>query len=65
MTCSQKLNERDYGDLVGLNKQETADKFGKDQVHIWRRSYDTPPPNGWDTATSVWVADLLSTSADE
>ena len=40
------LNERDYGDLVGLNKQETADKFGKDQVHIWRRSYDTPPPNG-------------------
>ncbi len=46
MTCSKKLNERDYGDLVGLNKQETADKFGKDQVHIWRRSYDTPPPNG-------------------
>ena len=46
MTCSEKLNERDYGDLVGLNKQETADKFGKDQVHIWRRSYDIPPPNG-------------------
>ena len=46
MTCSEKLNERDYGDLVGFNKQETADKFGKDQVHIWRRSYDTPPPNG-------------------
>ena len=46
MTCSEKLNERDYGDLVGLNKEETADKFGKDQVHIWRRSYDTPPPNG-------------------
>ena len=46
MTCSEILNERDYGDLVGLNKQETADKFGKDQVHIWRRSYDTPPPNG-------------------
>ena len=46
MICSEKLNERDYGDLVGLNKQETADKFGKDQVHIWRRSYDTPPPNG-------------------
>ena len=42
----QNLNERDYGDLVGLNKQETAYKFGKDQVHIWRRSYDTPPPNG-------------------
>ena len=46
MTCSSKLNERDYGDLVGLNKQETADKFGKDQVHLWRRSYNTPPPNG-------------------
>ena len=46
MKCSEKLNERDYGDLVGLNKQETADKFGKDQVHIWRRSYETPPPNG-------------------
>jgi 2,3-bisphosphoglycerate-dependent phosphoglycerate mutase len=46
MTSSYKLNERDYGDFVGLNKQETADKFGKDQVHIWRRSYDTPPPNG-------------------
>ena len=42
----QKLNERDYGDLVGLNKAETAEKFGKEQVHIWRRSYDTPPPNG-------------------
>ena len=46
MTRSEKLNERDYGDLVGLNKAETADKFGKEQVHIWRRSYDTPPPNG-------------------
>ncbi len=43
---NQNLNERDYGDLVGLNKAETADKFGKEQVHIWRRSYDTPPPNG-------------------
>ena len=43
---NQNLNERDYGDLVGLNKTETADKFGKEQVHIWRRSYDTPPPNG-------------------
>tara|TARA_X000001036_G_C20293422_1_gene649309 strand:+ start:36 stop:665 length:630 start_codon:yes stop_codon:yes gene_type:complete len=46
MIRSDKLNERDYGDLVGLNKQETADKFGKEQVHVWRRSYDTPPPNG-------------------
>ena len=46
MTRNENLNERDYGDLVGLNKEETANKFGKDQVHIWRRSYDTPPPNG-------------------
>ena len=42
----KRLNERDYGDLVGLNKAETANRFGKKQVHIWRRSYDTPPPNG-------------------
>tara|TARA_B100001057_G_scaffold118991_1_gene117645 strand:- start:798 stop:1427 length:630 start_codon:yes stop_codon:yes gene_type:complete len=42
----ERLNERNYGDLVGLNKSETADKFGKEQVHIWRRSFDTPPPNG-------------------
>ena len=42
----QSLNERDYGDLVGLNKSETSQKFGKEQVHIWRRSYDTPPPKG-------------------
>lgn len=35
-----------YGELQGLNKQETADRYGKEQVHVWRRSYDTPPPNG-------------------
>ena len=46
LTKHEDLNERDYGDLVGLNKEETANKFGKEQVHIWRRSYDTPPPNG-------------------
>ncbi len=40
------LNERDYGDLAGLNKTETAAKFGAEQVHIWRRSYDVPPPGG-------------------
>ena len=45
-TKDQSLNERDYGDLVGLNKAETADKFGKEQVHIWRRSYDISPPKG-------------------
>ena len=46
MLKDESLNERNYGDLVGLNKKETVEKFGKDQVHIWRRSYDTPPPNG-------------------
>ncbi len=40
------LNERHYGDLQGLNKDETAEKFGAEQVKIWRRSYDVPPPNG-------------------
>ncbi|MDH3660486.1 MAG: 2,3-diphosphoglycerate-dependent phosphoglycerate mutase [Alphaproteobacteria bacterium] len=39
-----RLNERHYGALQGLNKAETAEKYGKEQVHIWRRSYDTPPP---------------------
>lgn len=41
-----QLNERMYGELQGLNKQETADRYGKEQVHQWRRSYDIPPPNG-------------------
>lgn len=40
------LRERDYGDLTGLNKDEMRKKFGEEQVHIWRRSYDVPPPNG-------------------
>ena len=43
---SWQLNERMYGDLQGLDKQETRDKYGDEQVHIWRRSYDVPPPNG-------------------
>jgi 2,3-bisphosphoglycerate-dependent phosphoglycerate mutase len=42
----EALNERHYGDLQGLNKAQTAQKFGKEQVHIWRRSYDVPPPGG-------------------
>ena len=41
---SWRLNERHYGALAGLNKAETAAKYGDDQVHVWRRSYDTPPP---------------------
>ena len=39
-----RLNERHYGDLQGLNKQDTRDKYGDEQVKIWRRSYDVPPP---------------------
>ena len=46
MTKNKAVNERDYGDLTGLNKQETAEKYGKEQVHIWRRSYDVHPPGG-------------------
>ncbi|MCI5060707.1 MAG: 2,3-bisphosphoglycerate-dependent phosphoglycerate mutase [Alphaproteobacteria bacterium] len=46
MVYHDDLRERDYGDLTGLNKDETREKFGADQVHIWRRSYDTPPPGG-------------------
>lgn len=55
-TRDQALNERDYGDLSGLNKDEARQKWGDDQVHIWRRSYDTPPPGGEslkDTADRV------------
>ena len=40
------LNERDYGDLVGLNKDDARKKWGEEQVHIWRRSYDVAPPGG-------------------
>lgn len=40
------LNERDYGDLAGLNKDDMRKKYGEEQVHIWRRSYDVAPPNG-------------------
>lgn len=50
------LNERNYGDLNGLNKNEARKKWGEEQVHIWRRSYDTPPPGGEslkDTAARV------------
>ena len=40
------LNERDYGDLTGMNKDQARTEFGEEQVHIWRRSYDVPPPGG-------------------
>jgi 2,3-bisphosphoglycerate-dependent phosphoglycerate mutase len=56
VTRNEALNERHYGDLQGLNKAETAQKFGEEQVHIWRRSFDIAPPNGEslkDTADRV------------
>ncbi|MGB2595603.1 MAG: 2,3-bisphosphoglycerate-dependent phosphoglycerate mutase [Pseudolabrys sp.] len=52
----EALNERDYGDLVGLNKDDARKKWGEEQVHIWRRSYDVAPPGGEslrDTAARV------------
>lgn len=52
----QALNERDYGDLAGLNKDDARAKWGEEQVHIWRRSFDIPPPGGEslkDTAARV------------
>jgi 2,3-bisphosphoglycerate-dependent phosphoglycerate mutase len=52
----QRLNERDYGDLSGLNKDDARKKWGEEQVLIWRRSYDVPPPGGEslkDTAARV------------
>ncbi|MBE7182909.1 MAG: 2,3-bisphosphoglycerate-dependent phosphoglycerate mutase [Methylobacterium mesophilicum] len=53
----EALNERDYGDLSGLNKDDARAKWGEEQVHIWRRSYDVPPPGGEslkDTGARVW-----------
>ncbi|MEM7289251.1 MAG: 2,3-bisphosphoglycerate-dependent phosphoglycerate mutase [Pseudomonadota bacterium] len=56
---NQALNERNYGDLAGLNKDDARKKWGEEQVHIWRRSYDTPPPGEEgeslkDTGARVW-----------
>ncbi len=51
------LNERDYGDLSGLNKDDARARWGEEQVHVWRRSYDVPPPGGEslrDTGARVW-----------
>jgi 2,3-bisphosphoglycerate-dependent phosphoglycerate mutase len=55
-TQDQALNERDYGELSGLNKDDARKRWGEDQVHIWRRSFDVPPPGGEslkDTAARV------------
>ena len=46
VTRDQALNERDYGDLSGLNKDDARARWGEEQVHVWRRSYDVPPPAG-------------------
>jgi 2,3-bisphosphoglycerate-dependent phosphoglycerate mutase len=46
ITRSKALNERDYGDLAGLNKDDARAKWGEEQVLVWRRSYDVPPPGG-------------------
>ncbi len=57
ITRDQALNERDYGDLSGLNKDDAREKWGADQVHVWRRSYTTQPPGGEslrDTGARVW-----------
>ncbi len=59
------LNERDYGDLCGLNKDDARKKWGEEQVHVWRRSYDVAPPGGEslkDTAARVlpyYIQDIL------
>ena len=45
-TRDEALNERDYGELTGLNKDDARARWGEEQVHIWRRSYDVPPPGG-------------------
>jgi 2,3-bisphosphoglycerate-dependent phosphoglycerate mutase len=53
----QALNERDYGDLSSLNKDDARQKWGEEQVHVWRRSYDVQPPGGEslkDTGARVW-----------
>jgi 2,3-bisphosphoglycerate-dependent phosphoglycerate mutase len=53
----QALNERDYGDLSGLNKDDARARWGEEQVHVWRRSYDVQPPGGEslrDTGARVW-----------
>ena len=65
MIRDQALNERDYGDLSGLNKDDARKRWGDEQVHVWRRSYDVAPPGGEslkDTAARVlpyYIQDIL------
>ena len=64
-TRDQALNERDYGDLTGLNKDDARARWGEEQVHVWRRSYNVAPPGGEslrDTGARVWpyyIHDIL------
>jgi len=66
VNMDERLNERDYGDLIGQNKAEAAEKFGSEQVQIWRRSYSTPPPGGeslemtYDRCIPYFKSDILS-----
>ncbi len=53
VASDEALNERNYGQLQGLNKEETATKYGAEQVHIWRRSYDVRPPGGESLADTA------------
>lgn len=55
----QALNERHYGDLQGLNKAETAEKYGAEQVHIWRRSFDVRPPGEDGESLEMTIARVL------
>ena len=59
----QALNERHYGALQGLNKQETAAKYGDQQVHIWRRSYDVPPPSTKTDLNPEGISESLKDTA--
>lgn len=60
-----RLNERHYGALQGLDKGETAQKYGDDQVHIWRRSYNVSPPKMADDQAKVFLADRRYADMDE
>jgi 2,3-bisphosphoglycerate-dependent phosphoglycerate mutase len=63
VTKDRALNERHYGALQGLNKKETADKYGAEQVHIWRRSYDVPPPKDRTDLNPEGISESLKDTA--
>lgn len=60
---NQALNERHYGALQGLNKKETAEKFGDEQVKVWRRSYDVPPPTDKTAMNPEGISESLKDTA--